>query len=483
MATAASFNEFGGQVLQCAKYTWKLGRCVGRGTCSVVVEAVGSFSSNTKHRRPQYIKGAVKIFKQGQRFEAAGANEMEILEYLRRQGEVSKYKCQYIAQLMDYFSYKGLLHLAYARLSCNLHHVLLKNSNKGLPLYIIKECARHILEALRFLATNMVVHGDIKMSNIMWNANRGIFQLVDFGLSFVKGNQPYQPLQSPGYQSPEARVWNRLLVEGMADRSNSQCCCASDMWSFANVLWYMYTGTPAPRCETDNSVCSICLKEEPGPCIHSKKFKDQLPRDGRKVTTEQHELFCDFLMRMIKCKPEQRITPSDAIQHKFLEYTNLSIPSLSDMMLLPTSTLLLDNIYPENADCLKDVEEMCARFGVVRQITGGSDGKVLVEYCDADDCSQAHSALTGWIYNGRTVITCFYPPDKSSTPDLFNSVIPRQQASHDNERLDTLGKRNVDLEPESPKNNYAKCMKTGNENFDVDLEVNPSKMSLQIGLP
>ena len=53
--------------------------------------------------------------------------------------------------------------------------------------------------------------------------------------------------------------------------------------------------------------------------------------------------------RMIKCKPEQRTTPSDAIQHKFLEYTNLSIPSLSDMMLLPTSTLLLDNIYPENA--------------------------------------------------------------------------------------------------------------------------------------
>ena len=33
--------------------------------------------------------------------------------------------------------------------------------------------------------------------------------------------QPYQPLQSPGYQSPEVRVWNRLIADGTADRSNS----------------------------------------------------------------------------------------------------------------------------------------------------------------------------------------------------------------------------------------------------------------------
>ena len=93
------------------------------------------------------------------------------------------------AWLIDYFSFKGVMHLVFDRLDCNLHHILLKNSNKGLPLYVVKECATHILEALRFLAANMVVHGDVKMSNIMWNANRGVFQLVDFALSFAKENQ------------------------------------------------------------------------------------------------------------------------------------------------------------------------------------------------------------------------------------------------------------------------------------------------------
>lgn len=34
------------------------------------------------------------------------------------------------------------------------------------------------------------------------------------------------------------------------------------MWSFAFVLWYMYTGTPACRYETDNPVCDNCLKAE-----------------------------------------------------------------------------------------------------------------------------------------------------------------------------------------------------------------------------
>ena len=101
----------------------------------------------------------------------------------------SNFQFSFLVQLLDYFSYKGQKFLAFERLSCTLHHILLKNSNKGLPLFIIKECACHILSGLDFLTTHKVVHGDIKMSNIMWNADEGAFQLVDFGFSFHEGNQ------------------------------------------------------------------------------------------------------------------------------------------------------------------------------------------------------------------------------------------------------------------------------------------------------
>ena len=92
MAADSSSNEFEGQVLKSVEYTWKLGRRLGTGTCSVVVEAVGTFTSNNRQRKLGDIKAAVKIFKQGPQFEAAGANEMEILEYLSRQRD-SDCKC------------------------------------------------------------------------------------------------------------------------------------------------------------------------------------------------------------------------------------------------------------------------------------------------------------------------------------------------------------------------------------------------------
>lgn len=94
-----------------------------------------------------------------------------------------------LVHLLDYFLHKDRLYLVYEKLDCNLHHILLKNSGKGLPLSIIKRCSWDIVRALSFLATNRVVHGDLKMSNIMWNSNRGTFQLVDFGLSFMEGQQ------------------------------------------------------------------------------------------------------------------------------------------------------------------------------------------------------------------------------------------------------------------------------------------------------
>ena len=96
----------------------------------------------------------------------------------------------------------------------------------------------------------------------------------------------------------------------------------------------------------------------------------------------------------------------------------------------------------------------------------------MIQYFDADDCSRAHSALTGCIYNGRTVITCFYLSGKSSIPGIFTPVEPTQEKIHDNGRPDnTLGKRSIDSESESPAKDNVKCMKTGNENLDIDQKV------------
>lgn len=90
--------------------------------------------------------------------------------------------------LLDYFLYRGNFYLVFEQLDCHLHHILLKYSGKGLPISIVRRCSKDVVKALSFLAIKRIVHGDLKMSNIMWNPNRGIFQLVDFGLSFLEGH-------------------------------------------------------------------------------------------------------------------------------------------------------------------------------------------------------------------------------------------------------------------------------------------------------
>ena len=90
--------------------------------------------------------------------------------------------------LLDYFLYRGNFYLVFEQLDCHLHHILLKYSAKGLPISIVRRCSKDVVKALSFLAIKRVVHGDLKMSNIMWNPNRGIIQLVDFGLSFLEGH-------------------------------------------------------------------------------------------------------------------------------------------------------------------------------------------------------------------------------------------------------------------------------------------------------
>lgn len=49
--------------------------------------------------------------------------------------------------------------------------------------------------------------------------------------------------------------------------------------------------------------------------------------------------------------------------------------------------------------------------------------QVYVEFSDADDCSRAHSALTGRDYNGQTVITSFYPIDYYYTDYFWRYVL------------------------------------------------------------
>lgn len=74
-----------GEILKITEHEWKLGVCIGRGTCSEVFEAAGTLCY--KSGRMRAVKGAVKVLKEGSQFEQAALNEIKILQYLCHESE------------------------------------------------------------------------------------------------------------------------------------------------------------------------------------------------------------------------------------------------------------------------------------------------------------------------------------------------------------------------------------------------------------
>ena len=76
----------------------------------------------------------------------------------------------------------------YELLDYSLHQILRKTGGCGLPVYVVHKCAMDLFNALAYLQQNGIIHGDIKLGNVMWSGDEGCFKLVDFGLSFTDGH-------------------------------------------------------------------------------------------------------------------------------------------------------------------------------------------------------------------------------------------------------------------------------------------------------
>ena len=92
---------------------------------------------------------------------------------------------------------------------------------------------RQILEGVRYLHENKIVHRDLKSANILLN-NKGEVKLADFGLARMLSN-----LQNPRYTHRVVTLWYRApeLLLGMTNYS-----LQIDMWSIGCIFAELATG-------------------------------------------------------------------------------------------------------------------------------------------------------------------------------------------------------------------------------------------------
>ncbi|KAG5039651.1 hypothetical protein AAZX31_05G044200 [Glycine max] len=188
----------------------------------------------------------------------------------------------------------------------------------------IKSLVRQLLEGVKYLHDNWVIHRDLKSSNILLNHD-GELKICDFGLSRQYGSplKPYTPVVvTLWYRAPE-------LLLGAKEYST-----AIDMWSVGCIMAELIAKEPLFRGKSeleqlDKIFRTLGTPDEkiwpglsklPGAKANFVKqlfntLRKKFPAASFIGLPVLSELGFDLLQQLLTYDPEKRITAEDALLH------------------------------------------------------------------------------------------------------------------------------------------------------------------------
>ncbi|XP_041816585.1 homeodomain-interacting protein kinase 3-like [Chelmon rostratus] len=295
-------------------------------------------------------KVAVKIVRKS--FGPVGQREARMFEELEKSLDQNKSN---LIRLTEHFTYQRHVCLVFEMLDISLCDLVRKRFDRPLCLSEIRVISQQMLVALNALKSIRVVHSDIKPDNIML-VNQKLqpfkLKLIDFGLAVpVPKIRPGCTMQAIAYRAPE-------VILGLPLNE------AVDMWSLGCILAYMYLGRHLYAFRSEYEVLKFIVQTQGQPDdqllnagIHTWKYfsKDEhspgapwrlirraeaqevnfsdnftslddvmMTRAGAKNGTEDKLAFLSLLKRMLRVDPSARITPSEALGHRFITMKHLA---------------------------------------------------------------------------------------------------------------------------------------------------------------
>eukprot|EP00474_Spongospora_subterranea_P010949 CRZ11407.1 hypothetical protein [Spongospora subterranea] len=288
----------------------------------------GSFGQVAKvfdHKTGTYQ--ALKIIRNKKRFHHQALVEVRILEFCTTNEAGHDYG---IVHMYESTTFRNHLCITFELLSMNLYEFIKSSNFRGLSLNFIRRIASQLLNSLKFLKQNGIIHSDLKPENILLKSpNKSLISLIDFGSSCFETERIYTYIQSRFYRSPEVILGNPYNTE-------------IDMWSLGCILVELYTGFPLFQGENENEqlACIMEVMGVPPLSIYQssprrKVFFDSnmTPRitrsaQGRIYQPGMRDLattmrcsdrrFVDFIVRCLEWDPINRMTPMDALRHPFI---------------------------------------------------------------------------------------------------------------------------------------------------------------------
>ncbi|XP_013591643.1 PREDICTED: cyclin-dependent kinase G-2 [Brassica oleracea var. oleracea] len=196
-----------------------------------------------------------------------------------------------------------------------------------------------LLEGVKYLHDNWVLHRDLKTSNLLLN-NRGELKICDFGLARQYGSplKPYTHLVvTLWYRAPE------LLLGA------KQYSTAIDMWSLGCIMAELLAKAPLFNGKTEfdqldkifrvlgtpNESIWPGFSKLPGVKVNFVKHQYNLLRKKFPATSftgspTLSDAGFDLLNKLLTYDPERRITVDDALKHEW--FSEVPLPKSKDFM-------------------------------------------------------------------------------------------------------------------------------------------------------
>ena len=276
-----------------------------------------------------------------------GLQELKILRILMKE---DKDDVKGIVRLVDRFEMNGHIVIVMELMDYTLHDMMF---NPYLDQrHLARTFTKDVCLTLELLKKNHIIHGDLKPDNVMRKESgdedqKGVFKLIDYGMSqfddvgFEYYGHEYQCLT---YRAPEVLLGMEYGTE-------------VDMWSLGCILAQLFYGEPwfSGLDEEDQMARMMEVLGLPPPKMASKstrwnKFfskttgsplycespieqamKTERPIRGAPGTClvqvdfndEEAKVALDFIFKCLKWDPEERMTPSQALNHPYL--TNMAL--------------------------------------------------------------------------------------------------------------------------------------------------------------
>ncbi|CAH1774069.1 unnamed protein product [Owenia fusiformis] len=299
-------------------YRYEILDLLGKGSFGQVVKA-------HDHKTDQQV--AIKLIRNKKRFHHQALVEVKILDALRRKDKDNQHQ---IIHMGEYFYFRNHLCITFELMGMNLYELIKKNNFQGFSLALIRRFAYSLLQCLKVLHKDKIIHCDLKPENILLRQRgQSSIKVIDFGSSCYEHQRVYTYIQSRFYRSPE-------VILGMS------YSMPIDMWSFGCILSELYTGYPLfpGENEVEQLSCIMEVLGMPSPeiletssrkrlffdskgsprCITNSKGKKRRPgsKDLAQAIRTSDAHFLDFVKRCLEWDPSKRMTPDEALQHDWI---------------------------------------------------------------------------------------------------------------------------------------------------------------------